>query len=135
MIKFVMERDKQFAARTLYEEILEREYGAKGKGKKATGNEPKRKVEKSTNSLVSPIRNGSGKKSEQERGRSEPKGSLGAEERLIVERVFNSYSENTKIGKNALVKLGKFKRLIFDARLPVSHTMVELLFYGENRHQ
>lgn len=130
-----MERDRQFAARTLYEEILEREYGGKTKGKKKSGQGVKGGLGESKSILISPIRNGSGKKQGQERGRSEPKGSLGAEERLLVERIFNNYSENKTSGNNAVVKLGKFKRLVYDSRLPVSHTMVELLFFGENRHQ
>lgn len=130
-----MRKDKSPAARSLYEEILEQQYGPKAKKSKPKGPVSPGSLRLSSDFLINPPSKNNRSRTPGEENTEDPKGTLTQEERLIMHRVFMKYAEFKEPGGEPFLRLNRFKKLVFDGRLPASATAVELMFYGENRHQ
>ena len=130
-----MLKDKGQGSRSVYEEILEQQYGGKSKKQAGKPAKPAKNLASGSEILIRQPEKTKAARVQEEDNKFELKGSLAREERLIIQRVFIHYSENKEQGAEPLLRLNKFKRLIHDTRIPVSTTAIELIFYGENRHQ
>jgi hypothetical protein len=130
-----MLKGKTPAARSLYEEILEQQFGGK-KGKTAPRDSRSPIAQKQSSEFIMKAsltnkgtRSGSSEKT------GDAKGTLAQEETVIMQRIFAKYADSKEPGKDLFMKLNRFKKLIHDARIPACSTAIELMFYGENRHQ
>lgn len=130
-----MLKDRPPAPRSLYEEILAQQFAKKGK-KRPDSNSKQTSVALWSPDLAPMPKHGDlGSNTGKHVKKQAPKGCLSREERNLMVRVFARYAETKDAAGEPLLRLNKFKKLVHDVRLPLSSTTVELMFYGENRHQ
>jgi hypothetical protein len=62
-------------------------------------------------------------------------GSLTLEQRIMIERIFDHYSTLKENGQETYLRFNKFLKMMHECRMPLDQTTLEIVFYGENRHQ
>lgn len=137
--------------RSVYEQVLERKFGSKGQYKGTsmavshqhkhmifvspdiTGNQPNitstepRSTSGTFNSnkgANSALRNG-----------SIATGCLSVEQLGMMQRVFDFYSSPVEHGTASVLRFNKFRKLLHESKVPLEQTVIELIYYGENKHR
>lgn len=119
--------------RYVYEEILQKKFGAAQRQKTKPSVSPN---PSSTHRTATPPRKQPMQENPKSWKEASPlSGSLSVEQRAMIERIFEHYAGEEQTNGRAHLRFNRFRKMVHESKLPIDQTTAELVFYGENRHQ
>lgn len=62
-------------------------------------------------------------------------GCLSVEQLGMMQRVFDHYSSPMEHGTSTVLRFNKFRKMLHESKVPLEQTVIELIYYGENKHR
>lgn len=62
-------------------------------------------------------------------------GCLSVEQLAMMRRVFDYYSSPVEHGTASVLRFNKFRKMLHESKVPLEQTVIELIYYGENKHR